>query len=205
MPTGAPYGIARYKTIAVELILATRDHPLEYVFVPVGGGDGLYGLYKGWHEFLQLGLAETMPKLVAVQPVGANPVVQAVASKQATVTPVMDAWSIATATREEMAADHALRAIYGSQGLAIDVSEGEIRDAILLLARHGIAVEAASALPLAGIRKALRDGVITANARVAALLTSSLIKWPSLLADLTSRPRNVASLEELREVLVSTG
>ena len=205
MPTGAPYGIEGYKTIAFEMILATRDHPIEFVFVPVGGGDGLYGLYKGWREFLQLGLAETMPQFVAVQPERANPVVRAVASGQSTVTSIPDAWSIATSTREETAADHALTAIYGSQGLAIDVSEVEIREAIVLLAHHGFAVEAASALPIAGLRKALRDRLIAPSDRVAALLTSSLIKWPSLLADLTSRPKNVGSLEELHEVLVSTG
>lgn len=203
MPTGAPYGVEGYKTIAFELILATRERPLDLVFVPVGGGDGLYGLYKGWREFLQLGFAETMPKLVAVQPAGANPVVRAVEARRPTVTPVADAWSIATSTREEIAANHVLEAIYGTQGLAIDVTEIEIREALLLLAQHGIAVEAASALPIAGLRKAMRDGLVSSDVRVAALLTSSLTKWPPLLADLTTRPRNVSSLDELHEVLIS--
>ena len=205
MPTGAPYGIEGYKTIAFEMILASRESPIDFVFAPVGGGDGLYGLFKGWREFSQLGFAETMPKFVAVQPAGANPVVRAVSAGQSSVTPVTDAWSIATSTREEVAADHALMAIYGSQGLAIEVTEDEIRDALLLLARHGIAVEPASALSIAGLRKALRDGLIAPDARVAALLTSSLMKWPPILADLTPRPKRVASLADLQEVIVSTG
>jgi threonine synthase len=203
MPAGSPYGIEGYKTIAFEMILASQDTPIEFVFVPVGGGDGLYGLYKGWKEFIELGLAEIMPKFVGVQPAGANPVVRALREGKSIVSPVADAWSIATSTREEMAADYAIAAIKSSEGFALDVSEDEILDALLLLSRHGMAVEAASALPIAGLRKALRDEHITPHARVAAVLTSSLIKWPMLLSDLTPGATYVTSMQGLRDAIDS--
>lgn len=201
MPAGAPYGVEGYKTIAFEMILATRKRPMEYVFVPVGGGDGLYGLYKGWREFLRLGFAETMPKFVAVQPTGANPVVRAVEANEEFMRAIPDATSMATSTREEIAADHSLTAIYGSQGFAVSVTEQEIRDAILLLAQHGVAAEAASALPIAGVKNALREGLVESGAQIAALLTSSIVKWPPLLADLTPRARHISSMAELHESL----
>ena len=193
MPVGSPFGIEGYKTIAFEMILASHHAPLEFVFVPVGGGDGLYGLYKGWSEFLQIGLADQMPKFVACQASGANPVVRSVAAGHSSVTPIDDAWSIATSAREATAGDHALSAIYGSGGFAIDVTDAEIRDAMKLLAHHGIAVEAASALCVAGVKKALEDELISEGANVAALLTSTLIKWPRHLAELGNQPATITS------------
>jgi threonine synthase len=203
MPVGSPYGIEGYKTIAFEMILASRHAPFEVVFVPVGGGDGLYGVFKGWREFLEIGLAPQMPKFVACQASGANPVVRAVAARERTVTPIEDAWSIATSAREATAGDYVLSAIYDSGGFAIDVTDAEIRDAMTLLARHGIAAEAASALSVAGAQKALAHNLIPDKVNVAALLTSTLIKWPGHLAELSTRsPIISASFEELREVLV---
>jgi threonine synthase len=201
MPVGTPYGIEGYKTIAFELIMQSRRTPLDMIFVPVGGGDGLYGIYKGWREFQQIGLTDHLPRLVACQPTGANPVVRAFATHAQHVTPLKHAWSIATSTREEAAGDRALTAISASQGFAIDVSDAEIRRAMRLLARHGIAAEAASALPIAAVGKALRSGLIPAGARVAALLTSSLVKWPRQLAEVGGEAAAISSFEELREVV----
>ncbi|MCC7023501.1 MAG: pyridoxal-phosphate dependent enzyme [Thermomicrobiales bacterium] len=203
MPVAVPYGVEGYKTIAFEMILQSRPAPLDMVFVPVGGGDGLYGLYKGWREFARIGLADSIPRFVACQAAGANPVVRAFARKERQVTPLAHAWSIATSTREETAGDHALDALYGTDGFAIDVTEAEIRGAMRLLARHGIAAEAASALAIAGAEKAARAGLIPVESRVSALLTSSLIKWPRQLAEVGGRATTISSsLEELREVVM---
>ncbi len=203
MPAGSPFGIEGYKTIAFEMILQTRSAPLDYMFVPVGGGDGLYGLFKGWREFLALGEAEQIPRFVACQALGANPVVRSVAAKQRTVTPISDAWSMATSTREETAGDHVLTAIYESDGFAIDVTDDEIWAAMKLLARHGLAVEAASALPLAGVRKALVNGLIPDNAHVGVLLTSALIKWPSHLSEIGGSATTISSsIDDLRQAIV---
>ena len=202
MPVGSPYGIEGYKTIAFEMILQSRQAPLDLVFVPVGSGDGLYGLYKGWQEFRKLGLTDHVPRFVACQATGANPVVRATSAKASTVTPLDQAWSIATSTREETAGDHALAAIYGSHGFALDVTDAEIRDAMSLLARHGIAAEAASALPVAGIIKAMASGLVAGGARVAALITSGLIKWPRHLAEIGERAITISSsFDELRDVV----
>ena len=202
MPVGSPYGIEGYKTIAFEMILQSRHAPLDMVFVPVGSGDGLYGLYKGWQEFRKLGLTDHVPRFVACQAEGANPVVRASRAQASTVAPLDHAWSIATSTREETAGDHALSAIYGSNGFALDVTDAEIRGAMRLLARHGIAAEAASALPVAGVIKATTSALVPGGARVAALITSGLIKWPRHLAEIGERATTISSsFDELRDVV----
>ena len=88
MPVGSPFGVEGYKTIAFEMILESRAwRRLSVVFVPVGGGDGLYGLFKGWREFLEIGLADRMPRFVACQAAGANAVVRAVRGEGRAVSP----------------------------------------------------------------------------------------------------------------------
>jgi threonine synthase len=129
-------------------------------------------------------------------------VVRAFERKERQVTPLAQAWSIATSTREETAADHALDALYGSDGFAVDVTEADLRGAMCLLARHGLAAEAASALSIAGAVKAMRSGQVPAEARVGALLTSSLVKWPRQLAEVGGHVATISSsFEELREVV----
>ena len=60
----------------------------------------------------------------------------------------------------------------------------------------------ASALSIAGAIKALKNDLIPETANVAALLTSTLIKWPRDLAELSNRPATISSsFEELRDVL----
>jgi threonine synthase len=202
MPVGAPYGVEGYKSIAYEMILQTRDAPLDYLFVPVGCGDGLYGIYKGWQEFASLGVTDQVPRFVACQAAGANPVVRSVRAGLSDVVTIPDAWSIATSTREETAGTYALAAIYGSDGLALDVSDDELRDAMKLLARHGFAPEAASALSVACVVKAAATGLIAEGSRVGALLTSTLIKWPLRLAELGERAATIEpSVDELRQVV----
>ena len=70
-----------------------------------------------------------------------------------------------------------------------------------LLARHGLAAEAASALPVAAVIEAVSLGMIPEGARVAALLTSTAIKWPGHLADLGDRAATIGhTMDELRRV-----
>src|SRR5262249_61591588 len=51
--------------------------PPEYVVVPTGTGTNLFGIWKGFDELHRLGFTARVPRLVAVQPVGADPLVRA--------------------------------------------------------------------------------------------------------------------------------
>ncbi len=79
MPVSNPYGIEGYKTIAFELFEQLGQDALAsaHVFVPVGGGDSLYGIYKGLQELVQLGSLARLPRVHACQPTGAAPLVAA--------------------------------------------------------------------------------------------------------------------------------
>src|SRR2546427_2981691 len=66
-----PLLVDAFKTIAYEIALG-GEVP-DYLFVPVAGGDLLFGLYKGFQELREMGRLDSLPRLVAVQGEGGAP------------------------------------------------------------------------------------------------------------------------------------
>ena len=76
-PLGAfrsPYRSEGAKAIAAEI--GTAADP-DVVFVPVGTGEALVGIERGFAQRVALGLSEAAPDIVAVQPSGCSTVVDA--------------------------------------------------------------------------------------------------------------------------------
>lgn len=66
-PLGSnPFGIEGYKTIAFETWTELGGAP-DWMVVPTAHGDGLTGVWKGWHELYELGYVDTTPKMVAAE------------------------------------------------------------------------------------------------------------------------------------------
>jgi threonine synthase len=187
-PISNPFGLEAYKTIGYELAIETREAPLDYVLVVVGGGDGLYGTFKGLREFRDLGRARTLPRLVCCEPEGSSPVANAIEGDARRIVAIENPTTMATSVGEGITSDVALRALRGSDGLCVRVSEDEILDAMRALARVGIAAESASCVTVAAARRLAAEGRIPPNARMACVLTSSGIKWPAQLALLGREP-----------------
>lgn len=72
-----PYRHEGLKTVAYELAETLGWTPPDAVVVPVGTGELLVGVEKGFRELRTLGVVETVPDLYAVQPEGCAPIVEA--------------------------------------------------------------------------------------------------------------------------------
>ncbi len=179
LPVSNPYGVEGYKTIAYELTeqLGAERIASASVFVPVGGGDCSYGLYKGWSELVALGSIERLPRIIACQPDGAAPLVEAERSGRTHVAEVTVRPSLALSIRESITGDHGLEAVRNSGGQALAVSDASIVDAQERLARDGLTVDPASAASLAGAL-GLPPDRLAPDALVVCLLTASAARWP---------------------------
>ena len=133
---------------------------MRSIFVPVGGGDGLYGIYKGWQDLVKLGVVKRLPRLYACQPEGAAPLVAAEAQHADEVPVVKARRSLALSIREAETGGHALHALRDSGGHALAVSDAEIMDAAARLARDGLSVDPSSAAALAGALGLLGRGEV---------------------------------------------
>jgi threonine synthase len=180
LPVSNPYGVEGYKTIAFELFEQIGQDALAtaHVFVPVGGGDSLYGIYKGFRELVNLGALARLPRMYACQPTGAAPLVAAETSGADDVPHVEIDRSLALSIREADTGMHALRGLRDSAGGAMAVSDSEIMDAAGRLGSLGVSVDPASAASVAGALGAVRDHIVTDDGPVVCILTASGARWP---------------------------
>jgi len=156
-PTGSPYGVEGYKTIAYEIWLQLGHRVPKVVFVPTGYGELLYGVWKGFRELRDLGLADSAPRMAACEPAVMAPLRQALMDNTASAS-VSSQPTIAYAIAATVNGYRAVVAIQESDGFAVPVTDQEMRDAQDKLARAGLWAEASAAASLAGLRKAIDQG-----------------------------------------------
>lgn len=176
-----PYGVEGFKPIALEIFEQLGDRVPDRVFVPVGSGDGIFGVWKGFWELREIGLTQRVPRMVACQSENAASTWRAFKRHALHHEELDQANTVALSIGERITGDHALRAVYESGGTALIVSDAEILEAARALAREGLALEPASAAPLACAKKIDREEGVD---EVWVLIGSgAAVKWPATLLD----------------------
>ncbi len=164
------------KTVALEILEQRNWRVPDAVFVPVGDGCILGGVYKGFHDLYQLGWTEGLPQLMAVQAEGSDAVIRA---WETGYVETVKAQTIADSIAVDLPRDwrKAVRALNATQGNGIRVTDNEILDAqALCSATTGLFVEPAAAAALAGCIRAVNNGQIHAGDEVILLMTGSGLK-----------------------------
>jgi threonine synthase len=171
-----PFGIEGFKTIAFEIHQQLGGVVPDRVFVPVGSGDGIYGIWKGFVELQRTGQSDRLPRMYACQATGANPYVRAFRDGKKRLTPVDAAHTVALSIEEKIGGELALSAVYESGGAALDATDDEIILTARCLAREGLALESASAAAVTCASKLSEQGC--KEERWLAIGTGAAIKWP---------------------------
>lgn len=199
-----PYRIEGQKTNAYELYEQLGYKVPDYVVLPVGNAGNISAIWKGFKELREWRISDSLPKMVAVQAAGAQPIVEAFEHGRDSVVPVQPK-TIASAINIGNPASwrKALAAIRDSKGTALAVTDEETIAARMDLAStEGIFVEPASAVPIAAVKK-LR-GKIPSGATVVCICTGNGLKdQESVKVQLDSTPL-VASAEQLVRLLAKT-
>lgn len=185
------------KTTAFEICEQLGWRAPAAVFVPTGTGTNLYGIWQGFVLFKELGFIDALPRIFAVQPTSAASLAAAW-TDQVKVPALLDdvAENIAPPISHRVSGYHAYHALQASGGGAVAVSDAEILQALKDLAAYeGIYCEAASASALAGIRRALTDGLLTRDEvqerGVVGVLTSSGLKNTLALSHVFNPPPQI--------------
>lgn len=179
--TGVPYAAEAYMTIAFELIEQLPAVP-EVVIVPIGAGDGVYGIWKGFRELSDADVIEDTPRMIGVQPSERPSVVQAFEADAERVGTVAGPMPITTSVSGPTAGSHTLRAIRESNGAAIAIDRADVETAVAAVARDGLLLEPASGLAPAAIEPALEAGLIDVGATVVCVATGAGVKWPQQIS-----------------------
>ena len=150
-----PFRIEGQKTLGFEIVEQLGDVP-DWIIMPVGNAGNISAVWKGLNEFKQLGYINKLPKMVGVQAAGSSPIVDAFLKHEMKIENVKKPDTVATAIRigAPVSWKNALRSIYDSGGTSLKVSDKDILDSQMNLARlEGLFVEPASASPIAALKK----------------------------------------------------
>ena len=188
-----PYLVEGKKTVGLEICEQLAWQVPDWVAVSVGDGCTIAGVWKAFHEMKTLGLIARTPKMLGVQAAGAAPVTTAFRTGEALkpVEPQTIADSIAVGVPRNW--KKAVLAIQASGGAMINVEDEEILEAMRTTGRlAGIFAEPAAATAVAGVRRAVEEGIIGREASVLAVVTGNGLKDIRSAQSAVTRPFDIA-------------
>lgn len=169
------------KTCIMEVCEQLKWDAPDWVFISVGDGNIISGLWKGLRDLYHSGFIQKLPRLCAVQSTLSNAVSQGVKNStpdNIVVKPVR-ATTIADSISVDLPRDGvaAVRAVLESKGEAVEVTDEEILSTIKLLAdTTGIFGEPAGVTGLAGLLKVAKEKRISRDERVVCVITGNGLK-----------------------------
>lgn len=176
-----PYTREGKKTVVLEIFEQMGWDGPDAIFVPVGDGNIISGVWKGIRDLHELGFIERTPRIIACQSKLSNAIALAwresvsgrIEIRAVQATTIADSISV-DLPRDGVAA---VRAIRESGGEAVEVSDEEILDCIRYLAKNeGIFGEPAGVASLAAFRKMVLEGKMSSHEKVVCLITGSGLK-----------------------------
>jgi threonine synthase len=171
-----PLTIEGKKSAAYDIFISSRGDIPDVIFIPVGDGVIISGIYKGFKELLELGWIDKLPKLIAVQSTGSDALVRYLNSGKFEYKPantIADSISAGAPRNLYMAA----YAVKESKGFAIAISDEEILSAQKeFIKRTGILCEPSSASVYAAYKKLITEDKITSSEKILLLITGNGLK-----------------------------
>jgi threonine synthase len=176
-----PYYVEGSKTLAYEVAEQLGWEVPDNLVIPVGSGAMLNAICKGFEELHSLGLIDSprSMKVIAAQPHGCAPIVDAYRRNSEEVIPVERPETIAKSLAIGDPGDgvYVIRRLKQYNGIAEEANDGEIADSILLLAQtEGIFTEPAGGVSVAVLRKLIEDGKVAKDERTVCYVTGNGLK-----------------------------
>ena len=172
-----PYLSEGKKTVTLEIMEQLGWQVPDYIALSVGDGCTIAGAWKGLKDLYAAGLIDRLPRLISVQAEGCCPLNRAIQTGEPWSPMEENTLADSIAVGVPRNADKALMAIRESQGVAVNVSDGEILAAMRLLGRTcGVFGEPAGVTGAAGVKKALELGLIDPASTVVSVVTGNGLK-----------------------------
>jgi threonine synthase len=159
------------------------------ILAPCGNGGIILGLSRAFDALVRGGLIEAAPRIVAVQSEAFDSIADAMERGLQEPQPRSHGHTLAEGIACELPVrgPQVLAALRASEGLAIAVTEAQIRDAVLSLASSGVYVEPTAAVGLAGVTELRARGLdAMLGDDPVVVLTGSGLKSGRTVADLGS-------------------
>jgi threonine synthase len=181
------------KTAALEIAEQLNWNVPDKVFVAIGDGNIISGLWKGFNDLHRIGLIDRLPQMIGVQSETASAIVDAANGdglvREGPAHTIADSINVGKPRDATMA----VRAILDSGGCGVKVSDDEIIASIPKLASEtGVFVEPAAAAAYAGFMKLCESSAIRSQERVVLMLTGNGLKDVDAARQAVREPIRVA-------------
>lgn len=194
--------LARYEEKANSVSTVLFRAP-NVMIVPVGDGNIISGLYKGFQELHALGWVTHVPRFVAATASRAPSLYRAW-QRGSEVFETIPSTTIASGISVDRPCDGvmALRAVQESNGAVVEVEDEEMLDAVRVLAEcTGVFVEPACAATVVALEKGISSGLIRSDDEVVLQLTGSGLKDVRSALQAAPRPQVVSTVAEVASAM----
>ena len=176
-----PYRLEGKKTMGFEIAEQMNWELPDVIFYPTGGGTGLIGIWKAFHEMREAGwITGKFPKMIAVQTENCQPVVWSFEGKHESSAGYQAKPSVANglAVPFPFAEKQILQVLKESGGYALSVTEEELMDGVKSLAKNeGLFVAPEGGALVPAMKKAIQNKWISPDDKILLLNTGSGYKY----------------------------
>jgi threonine synthase len=184
-----PYYVEGSKTLAFEILEQLNWTVPDVLVIPVGSGAMLNSICKGFEEIMNLGIISDISNLriIAAQPHGCSPIVDAYKNKSSEVRPVEipDTIAKSLAIGDPGDGSYVLKRLKQFNGIGEKVIDDEIKNAIILLAKtEGIFTEPAGGVSVGVLKKLIEENKIDKDEKVVCYVTGNGLKTTESIINL---------------------
>ncbi len=197
-----PLTIEGKKTVAFELFEQMNFTVPDRIFVPVGDGVIISGVYKGFEDLLRLQIIDHMPIIVAVQAYKSNNLIRNIENTEFEIEKsitIADSISVDIPRNFYMAKQY----LEEYNGEHISISDDEIMTASQLLSKNtGLFAEPAAAAAFAGLLAYKSTNKLPNNSNNIVLLTGSGLKDLKAVNSLLNIPEAIdPTINNLKDLM----
>lgn len=183
-PSFGPFNCFQFegtKSIGYEIAEQSGWNPPDWILFPTGSGGLMAGTMKGFWEFKEMGLIDSIPRPVVVQPEGCAPIVRAFKENQEPldIIPWDSNETVAGGLADPFPwdGDAALKYLKLAKGEVIAVPDDDIESALVQLGKlEGIFSEPSGVAAMAGLKTLVEQGSIDRSDRIVVPITGSGFK-----------------------------
>lgn len=197
-----PFTIEGKKTVSFEIYEQLGLDIPDRIFVPVGDGVIISGVYKGFEDLLKLKIIDKMPVIVAVQAKDSDNLVRNIGNSGFEIRKshtIADSISVDIPRNFYMARDF----IKKYNGETLTVEDKDILKASSLLAKNtGLFAEPAAATAFAGLLSYYSTKKLNTGSKNLVLLTGSGLKDINSVQGLIDIPKSISpNITELKKLI----
>lgn len=171
-----PYRLEGKKTMGYEIAEQMNWQLPDVILYPTGGGTGLIGIWKAFHEMISLGWIEDnrLPKMIVVQSSNCSPVVDYIHGKLIDVNSFQPTMANGLAVPKVIGIEMIHQVVKESKGYAVTVSEQEILAGFKEFnSTEGISFSPEGGAIWSALKNLIEDGVVQAEENILLLNTGS--------------------------------